>query len=48
MLNWLERPEVGVLNRNIAGSVELASYGNGPPGYIGPRLGPRLHRPQAI
>jgi hypothetical protein len=28
-------PEVGVLNRNIAGSAILVSYGNGPPGYIG-------------
>ncbi len=27
--------EVGVLNRNIAGSTRLVSYGTGPPGYIG-------------
>jgi hypothetical protein len=28
-------PEVGVLNRNVAGSARLVSYGTGPPGYIG-------------
>jgi hypothetical protein len=27
--------EVGVLNRNIASSARLFSYGTGPPGYIG-------------
>jgi hypothetical protein len=39
---WTSRDastEVGVLNRNIAGSARLASQGTGPPGYIAWRAG---------
>jgi hypothetical protein len=34
-----KKAEVGVLNRNIAGSARLVSYGTDPPGYIQYRLG---------
>jgi hypothetical protein len=35
LMFYIFNPELGVLNRNIAGSARLVSYGTYPPGYIG-------------